>query len=476
LWTIALAAGTRLGSDAGVAAAILNAVGIGVTCYVAIRLLPTELYPHQRAAISFGICIIVVLSPIANAGVAGFSSPAYVAIAVTLFAFFLERRYNLLPWIGLLLSLVRPDGVIIGCAFVFLGLTTQWNHNPIRRYTVHLFVAAIVGCAYFVWRAFYFDQLLPLPLYVKSTGTVLLPGMSDNLDWLTQNLLVVCLGLTAFFHKSIDKRRLAVAALPFLLLLFALGFANQTQNVSFRFQAPITAVLIILIAMSAGHWIQNRPRVTSGLATILGFALLLPTLGASAVFNFRDLLGTQYINYLPYHLANSTNRNTRIALTEAGRIAYWTNGKKYDLVGLNTAYPAVNGLDIEYLRHLQPDIVFIHTAQTLVPWSNRVEPYFSVSIDEIRQKIADPRDWQRELDPVNRAPLVVYEYLEQYESDYDIVMVRYYGIYAHLYAIRKSGTVAYSEFVAALTKSFAENGQISYWAMKQNHRREGFNP
>ena len=166
--------------------------------------------------------------------------------------------------------------------------------------------------------------------------------------------------MTAFFHKSIDKRRLAVAALPFLLLLFALGFANQTQNVSFRFQAPITAVLIILIAMSAGHWIQNRPRVTSGLATILGFALLLPTLGASAVFNFRDLLGTQYINYLPYHLANSTNRNTRIALTEAGRIAYWTNGKKYDLVGLNTAYPAVNGLDIEYLRHLQPDIVFIH--------------------------------------------------------------------------------------------------------------------
>lgn len=472
LWTIVLAAITRLGGDAGIAAAVLNAMGIGVICHIAINQLPDGLNRYWHLIISLGTCAIIVLSPIASAGIGGFSSPAYVAIAVTLFALFLARRYALLPWVGLLLGLVRPDGVVIGCAFALLGLTVQWNQPSMRRYTAHLFLAAIVGCAYFIWRASYFDQLLPLPLYVKGAGEELLPGIPDNLDWISRNLLLICLGLTAFFHQSIEKRRLALAALPFLLLLVALGFANQTQNVSFRFQAPLTAVLIILMAISVGHWVKSRPRVTGGLGAILGFALLFPIFGASAVFNMRDLLGTQYINYLPFHLAQSMSPDTKIALTEAGRIAYWTNGKKFDLVGLNSAYPAVNGLDLDYLRRLQPDVVFIHTAQTLIPWSDRAGPYFSVSIDEVRQKITNPRDWQSESDPVNRAPLVVYEYLAQYESEYDIVMVRYFGRYAHLYAIRKSGAVPFSDFIAALDQSFTGTGQISYWVMKRRQQLE----
>jgi len=472
LWTIVLAAATRLGADAGIAAAVLNATGIGVICYIAIHHLPEGLDRYWRLIFSFGVCAIIVLSPIASAGFGGFSSPAFAAIAVTLFALFLARRYTYLPWIGLLLGLVRPDGVVIGCTFALLGLTVQWNHPSMRRYAAHLFLAAIVGCIYFLWRASYFDQLLPLPLYVKGSGDELLPGISDNLDWISGNLFLICLGLTAFFHQSIDKRRLALAALPFLLLLVALGFANQTQNVSFRFQAPLTTILIILLAMSAGHWVKNRPRVTSGLGAILGFALLLPIIGASAVSSMRDLLGTQYINYLPFHLARSMSPNTKVALTEAGRIAYWTDGKKFDLVGLNSVHPAVNGLDLDYMGRLQPDIVFIHTAQTLMPWPDRAEPYFSVSIADVRQKIAEPRDWQGESDPVNRAPLVVYEFLAQYESDYDIVMVRYYGMYAHLYAIRRSGAVPFSDFIAALDQSFTGTGQISYWVMKQRRQLE----
>ncbi len=476
LWTIVLAAITRLGGDAGIAAAILNAIGIGVICHIAIHHLPDGLNKCWRLIFSFGVCAIIVLSPIASAGFGGFSNPAFVAIAVTLFALFLARRYTYLPWIGLLLGLVRPDGVIIGCTFALLGLTAQWNHPSMRRYTVHLFLAGIVGCVYFIWRASYFDQLLPLPLYVKSTGEELLPGISENLDWISGNLFLICLGLTAFFHQSIDKRRLALAALPFLILLAALGFANQTQNVSFRFQAPLSAILIILLAMSAGHWVKIRPRATSGLGVILGFALLLPNFGASAVSNMRDLLGTQYINYLPFHLTQSMGPNTKVALTEAGRIAYWTNGKKFDLIGLNSVYPAINGLDLDYLHRLLPDLVFIHTAQTLMPWSDRAGPYFSVSVDEIRQKTANPRDWLGESDPVNRAPLVVYEFLAQHESDYDIVMVRYYDRYVHLHAVRKNGDITFDDFIAALDESFSGTGQLSYWAMKRNRRLGAFQP
>jgi hypothetical protein len=467
LWTVALAAAYRLGIDPGITAAALNALGIAVLCLVSIRFIPAGVGPRMRPVLAICVTVLVTVSPIASAGIGGFSGPLFAAIVVLLFSAYLHGRHGVLPWGGLLLGLIRPDGVIIGAGYALLGLVDLWRQGGRRRYLVHLVLAGTIGCAYFAWRVSYFGHLLPLPLYVKNSGLTVFPGVAPNLNWLTITLPLVALAATVVLHDSVDRRRLGLAILPILLLLAGLCFARQMQNIDYRFQAPATAVAIVIATLAAGHWIQRSSHVVASAAVICGLAMSLPVYGTMLVLNIRYFDSAHYDNYLPYYLAAVTDRNTTIALTEAGRMAYWTNGTKIDLIGLNTPYPAIHGLDLAYLERVQPDLLFIDTARTLSLLPRTTAPFVAVTVDDIRRNRRMPLHWIDEAYPIRRAPLVVFDYLERHPDAFDIVMVGQSNGFRHLYAIRKGGALAYADFIAALRKSLSPEGRLSYWEMKQ---------
>jgi len=357
LWTIVLAGASRLGIDPGVAAATLNALGIALLCRIAIRFIPAETDPRMRPVLAICVTVLIVISPIASAGLGGFSSPLFAAIAALLFAAYFEGRYAPLPWGGLLLGLIRPEGVIIGCGYALLGLAAEWRREGRKRYLAHLILAGVAGCVYFAWRYWYFGFLLPLPLYIKNSGFTVFPGVAPTLTWVTVTLPLIALATTVVLHDAVPRRRLALAVLPVLLLLASLCFAFQLQNVNYRFQAPATAIAIVIATLSAGHWIRRASHVVASAAVICGLAMSLPLYVTVFIFNVRYLAEPHYDSNLPYHLAAVTDRNTTIALTEAGRMAYWANGTKLDLIGLNTPYPAIHGLDVPYLERHRPDLL-----------------------------------------------------------------------------------------------------------------------
>lgn len=93
-------------------------------------------------------------------------------------------------------------------------------------------------------------------------------------------------------------------------------------------------------------------------------------------------------------------------------------------------------------------------------------PFVRVTIDDIRRSRRMPHHWTKEAHPIRRAALVVFEYLERHSEEFDIVMAGQSNGFRHLYAIRKHGALAFSDFLAALQKSLGAEGHLSYWEMK----------
>ena len=391
LWMATLALFQWVGVDGAIAAAVLNAIAIGIIAYVALKGLSGA--KPEPTAVVFTACAIglLLLSPIAAASLAGFSTAFFAAIVVITFAIFVDEKSRwqfAIPWLALFLGLVRPEGILIGGAYALLVLHDVWRSRNQGRYIVHLALTAIVGASYFFWRYEYFGYVLPLPLYVKSHGggvhLGLHSGLIANYLWFLLNIVLVGIVAIATLRDKARRYRFFLGFSPLLLLLVSLSMAQQTQNVAYRFQGPITATLFVVALMYLGPWLTSVRRLILTALILLGVALPFK-LQHSAVLN--EMRRWDYINYFPYRLNALLDEHTTIALTEAGRMGYGIKGRKFDLVGLNTPDTAINQLDLSYLNHLVPDLIFVHTGYTLEPWPPTSNRFFNVTIDEIESRI-----------------------------------------------------------------------------------------
>ncbi len=176
------------------------------------------------------------------------------------------------------------------------------------------------------------------------------------------------------------------------------------------------------------------------------------------------LIDGAYINFLPLLLKSKVTNDTIIALTEAGRLAYWLPGKKYDLIGLNTPETAVHGPSVSFLRKTNPDLIFIHTAKT-------VRLSCQIGIDVCLLEMADLEKavlysdiekYAKSDNRVKQAPLATFEFLLNSRNSYDLVLARYRSKFNHLYAVKKQGIINSGEFVRAIESSFSDSSRRSY--------------
>lgn len=477
LWMMALAALRMAGVDVAIGAALLNGLGIGLLCLVLLRYAAWPSFPLASGVLGAGLTALVIVSPLTVASLAGFSTALYCAAALVAFHVYFAAPPaggRWLPWLALLLGLIRPDGVILGAGFCLLGLLDRRGAER-RRFLVHAGAAALVGAVYFAWRWRYFGQVLPLPLLVKSSAENALPGLLDNLRWLRHGWILVCFALLALPLLSRDRHRYLAAFLPALLLLAALSFAKQSQNFFGRFQGPAMAAAMAGFAVFLNRFLVESPR---GLRLALALAVPLGCAGSFAWDSVKGvgyLRNDDYINYLPFLLRPAVPSDACIALTEAGRLAHWLDGTKVDLVGLNTPHTAVHKVDPTYLEDLSPDLLFVHTSGTLQPWTDRSEPFFTVSSADLTARVTDPRPWREVDEPTRRAPLVVYHFLASTPDPYTVIMARYSGPpvgYHHLFAVKNTGRIDPDAFVDRLAASFRPEARRSYLAMKHALRTD----
>jgi hypothetical protein len=472
LWMVMLATLYLLGIPTAVGALILNALGVAATTAMLVFV------ARSRGAHLASVVPMAVLAPLsatALASIAGFSTGMYSALALGLFVLGWtadRQRILLVPPLGLIVALFRPDGAILGAFAAIVGLIyAKGRRTAYRRM---LLGTALLGLAYFAWRWTYFDALLPLPLLVKSSADTALPGLSPSIDWLRSSLLLIGFAAFALIDSFKLRSRPVANALPFALLGLALLFATQSQNVAARFSAPAMAIVLLAVSVGSAHWCRsgyspaarNRRGVLVGAALTVQAILLVP----SALGIVRYLTNDDYINFFPYHFAASVTPETVSVISEAGRYAYWVPGEKYDIVGLNTAETALSGASVEYIGSLSPDVVFGWASPLLSGYScPSSQDFCRVTHPELQQAVDVEMvaDSLRSEDRVNAATGAVVQFLLESPEEYVLYLVRYGSGFPHLYGIRVGGTVDEDRFVAALGESFSEGGRLSYLDMLQ---------
>jgi hypothetical protein len=176
LWFALLSILHRLGIDIAIAACLLNAAGGAVLG----GLIAGAIAPPSGASSTWSgatvsrVALLGLLAPAALAGAAiaaavGFGSLFYSAAAAWTLALAIaaldggssaDSAIARIPFAGLLLALIRPDGVVLGAGFVWIGCLAAARRRRLRPFAWRALAAAAGGAVYFAWRWMYFG--LPL--------------------------------------------------------------------------------------------------------------------------------------------------------------------------------------------------------------------------------------------------------------------------------------------------------------------------
>jgi len=437
LWMVLLAGLERLGMDVGAAAGLLNASGVALSYFAISRI------ARLRDAWEHGLLAAALLISHLTAGaLGGFSVDFYCGIFALTCHLAVTRRYALLAFALLTLGLVRPDGVIL--AVGILGAVVICDREGVRRSGWYFLAAGALAAGYFLWRWWYFGLLLPLPLIVKGHTLSILLGLHWNVLPLIP--LGGVLALILWRRREAGPEALIVAGGP-VLLFGALTFANQLQDLSFRFQAPMT-LAVLALGFCAG---RNRT----------GWLLL--ALIPSLAFGIRAidkevhyLVQPDYVNYFPQALAPLLGKDGRIAMTEAGRFGFRLDADKLDIVGLNSRVIAVTGDRLQALAAFQPDLVFVHFVWTLDTshLDARRDWIELTRAQYLSLPVLDTPASAYHTDPTHLGAMAARQFIATTRAGYYIYAVRYRNEFSHFYFLRAQGRLRKAAFEAALTRSF----------------------
>jgi hypothetical protein len=529
LWFLALSALVRIGFNVAVAACVLNALGAALAsfvCVAAVRAAGCR-GPWAFVLALLGLPVIAIGGALAS--YFGFSSMAYSALALLLFAMSIApsaRSIAWIPWTSLAVGLFRPDGVLLGVAYTLIGIHSAKKLGVVRGYGKHALGALIVGALYFAWRYAYFGLLLPLPLYVKENAQAavdvssafghprsFMSGLESNVVWLESVLgpsrLALCAVLLLFLSRT-EWRRMRwflVLLVPSALLFAGLCFARQTQNFAFRFQAPLMIVVFFAAlsllaatiarrcsmsvirsgtsASSDSTTANNRSANTSSASMFTsGRSTLVCILACGAfVFALWPMIGTAvarqraawksstYMDEFPALLADVLRPARTIALTDAGRIPYWTDLTVEDVIGLNTPSAALSPPTLGELEALSPDVVMFNTSsvfefpgpvskeQPIVPLTR--ETFEQALVPACRAAFegsASPTGLfatREELAPLRLGRLLATH--DEYES----FAVAYGSAYAHVWGFKRS-LAELPAILSALSQATSDGARPSY--------------
>ena len=437
LWMVLLAGLDRLGMDVGAAAGLLNAAGL-VMSYFAI----SRIARLQGALTHCLLAAALLVSHFTAASLGGFSADFYCGVFALSCCFAVRKEYAALAFALLALGLVRPDGVILAAGLLIA--VTMLDGSGVRRNIAYFATAGLGGVGYFLWRWWYFGLPLPLPLIIKGHTLSLLMGLHWNVLPLIP--LVGVLALMWWQRRGIADRALVVAAGP-VLLFVALCFANQLQDLSFRFQAPMTLAVLTL------GFYAGRDRT--------GWLLLalIPSLAFGARAIDREahyLVQPDYVNYFPQMINPLLGRDGRVAMTEAGRFGFRLDADKLDIVGLNSRVIAERGDRVLALEAFEPDLLFLHQVWTLD--TSRLDASRNwlelTRTQYLSLPVLDSPTNPYHTDPTHLGAMAARQFIVTTSTPYFIYAVKYRGEFSHFYFLRADGRLAKAEFEAALTRSF----------------------
>ncbi len=356
LWMILLTIPCLVHIDPFVLTGLLNALALVLSAYLLVRLADLEVTP-LRASL---VVLLLSAMPAFSAAVFGFSVYVFGAALLVTVWYFVQQRDSALALSCLTLCLLRPDGVIF--AAPLLAFRVFQSARPLRSLGSFVLWLGLPGALYFAWRWSYFGEFWPLPFLVKANsprvlGLFVAETVLDSLPTLGGVVPLLVLACT-----SRAARRENVALLVSLIGLPTLFYLAMRldQNVSDRFFYYLIVGTAVLVARNLEQLrVSKRAALAIGIVAYLAF-LALPTARFRwAVLRDLDNSPTEFAQALAQRGLHGT-----LAVTEAGRLVYYSGWTGIDMWGLNTPEYARHLIQPDEVRSLNADLVVVHFPPT----------------------------------------------------------------------------------------------------------------
>lgn len=296
-------------------------------------------------------------------------------------AILLLLRYSRLAWIPLaLLVLSRPEGVVISLAMATAGGLMSRDSKTDKRFgsLSGIVVVLLVMAALVAFRMAVFGHPLPNTYYAKAesstAGWLELGKFALYMLPLTLLLLLV---LYSSLRNGEFRRWEILFALIFLLQAAVSVRASAVMNLHFRYLIPVLP--LFLVAALKG-WELLRPGWKKPVLAIMFISVFSPVFAVTeSVAREKEIMAAQHDLIAKL---KATSENTRISITDAGRIPYYTDRYFYDIWGLNSEDIAHKGFNptTEYFRfpdyfifvgHIANEKLFLRFGKEELIYQNR---------------------------------------------------------------------------------------------------------
>lgn len=351
LWMLILSMGIKLGIDPYLFSRILSVLGLIGSYLIGRKWLEEEGKPTYLSHLLLGSLLV---NSQLMAAVQGFSVAFFGCWG--LFCMYQYGRKNMFGLVSsaLILGLIRPDGLLLGIPLVFQAFWQERMDWKMNLRTVILW-GLLPGLLYFGWRWWYFGEVLPLPMYVKGGTGFQIDSLMYEIKYMLKYLfpLFVCIGIALLQQRKQPKD---LAPLSLICILFPLLFYAQIrleQNIADRFLYlfHLGTLIIFLLAWP----VEKKNRVVFSAAWILYFIL-------SLLYCIIFTKGTlQIVRNNPVRIAKALTEipDLRMAVTEAGRLPYYSKCETLDLWGLNSPALAKRPLQQTDLKVFDPDLIVL---------------------------------------------------------------------------------------------------------------------
>lgn len=341
LWMLCIAAFKRIGLPEFFSSLLLNFVGVMILIALV-----------KSGKAKFMVVIGLLTTAYLYSSLLGFSTIFFSAVYCWCLYLVLNRKPGLYFSI-LILCLIRPDGVVWGAGLVLFRVLTA-QEKAARKKEMLEFVSHLLipGLIYFLWRAWYFSEWLPLPFLVKASGhRNLYVFWIQSLKAVGITLIPVLLAIFFVQDRRFYLRRLVVFfALPCLFY----SVMQLEQNIGNRFLGPMFFGSMLLLS----YEIKVMPLVAF---TFVSALLSIPT----TIPAVKDILDSADEN--TYYISRElSGLEGKMLVTEAGRLAYYSNWLTHDSWGLNTPQYAHNLIKGSDLREGDYDLIVGHCQLSLL--------------------------------------------------------------------------------------------------------------
>jgi hypothetical protein len=262
--------------------------------------------------------------------------------------------------------LIRPDATLFCVAVFAIVIYTETSSRKILWVIMTVFGAVLLIAIECFAIGRYFTTALPLPVYLKISANQLRRNpefvarlvpwvLSYQLEFLST--VAIWLACTMLFvvarPNSISSRLRAILVGSFVFYLY-LFTVVPIMNFNMRYQAPLLVPILFVGVVAVGGMFERSQNIANHVAVIyLCLILILFSLGSISKYKSEmraDLSDHDAYGILGKRLAAIPKIS--VASTEAGMLAYYSDQRFLDLVGLNDSFVAINHDQSDYSAKL----------------------------------------------------------------------------------------------------------------------------